>query len=601
MPQAIQMITEKALSYYRFSDPKQARGRSKGRQEDLAAKYAADNNFEIVETFKDEGRSAFRGDNATKGSFAKIIHLAENQILQNEGVKHILIEGFDRMSRMSADEALALLLRIIHTGMTIHTLLDRRVYTRQTVKDPMYLMGSIMIMARAHEESLTKSKRLKDAREANRLKARAGSEPMTPVCPFWLEPTDSYEQDGKSYKFRPDEDRRKVIVYIYELAADGHSIYYITRKLTEEGVPTFRTGKGAAKNGWSTTYISKLLKTEAVLGTMQPRKLDENGKFVPEGDPILNYYPPIIDVDLYNRAQITKRPRNTTTGATGKTYTNLFKELLHCAHCSSAEGQVTMQVRGMGMGRNRKKAYHYLICAAKRKTARHPSKRNFRYDEFERLFLEHVQDFDVSRIGSIRSAVSAVDTLRSQIADTEYGLKNLKNEVESLGKQLDNASDRVMQFITDRLDKKLIEMDGIEMTLKTLNDEYRKSQSKEKRRNHSIDAIAQLKAEMANATGHELYEIRSRLAMAIQSVVTDIRFDAETGNIDVIILDGIRGYRFNGGKLAGSFNLIPQIASGQIPAEAYTSDGQDWRDGNNRSKVVEVGSKRTHLSRLSGT
>jgi hypothetical protein len=564
---------EKALSYYRFSDPMQSRGDSKRRQEDEAARYAAENNLEIVETFRDEGVSGFRGDNATKGSFGKIIYLARNGMLQAEGIKHIIVEGFDRISRMEVDEAYDQFRDLLKTGMTIHTVKDRRIYTKESLKDAMYLMGSIMIMAQAHTYSSMNSYRLKKRREENRADARNGVKRMTSVCPLWLEPADHYEQDGKEYRFSPIPERVRVVKIIYELAAEGHTIYYIARKLTEDKEPTFRTGKGAAKDGWSTTYISKILKTENVLGTMQPCKLDEKGKPIPDGDPILDYYPPVVSVDLFNRAQAAKRPVNHGKGggATGKTYTNLFKGLLHCACCSNGERQVTMQVRGMGMGRDRTKEYKYLICAAKRKTANHPVKRNFRYDGFEKLFLDYVTDFDVSRLIPNRTADSKVDDLKVQIADTEYQIKNLKAEEESLGKRLDRAPDeRTADYVMERISKKLAEITQAEQTLKELNNQIKILQIKEDRRSRSFETMIALRDQMANATGHDLYEIRSRLAMTIQSIVDDIRFDAETGIIDVTIMGGVKGYRFIDGKFEGSYDLLPQVAAGTMPLEAFT-------------------------------
>lgn len=237
-----------------------------------------------------------------------------------------------------------------------------------------------------------------------------------------------------------------------------------------------------------------------------------------------------------------------------------------------------MQVRGMGMGRDRTKEYKYLICAAKRKTANHPSKRNFRYDGFEKLFLDYVTGFDVSRLPSNQSADSKVDDLKAQIADTEYQIKNLKAEEESLGKRLDRAPDeRTADYVMERISKKLAEITQTEQTLKDLNDKIKTLQVKEDRRGRSFETMIALRDQMANATGHDLYEIRSRLAMTIQSIVDDIRFDAETGVIDVIMMGGVKGYRFVDGKFEGSYDLLPQIEGGTLPAEAFIIDGSETR------------------------
>jgi DNA invertase Pin-like site-specific DNA recombinase len=486
MHQAIH-TKEKALSYYRFSDPKQSRGDSKRRQEDEASWYAAQNNLEIVETFRDEGVSSFRGDNATKGSFGEIIYLANSGLIQAEGINHIIVEGFDRMSRMEVDDAYEQFRALLKAGITVHTTQDRRVYNKASLKDPMYLMGSIMIMARAHEESQTKSYRGKKARERGRVAAREGTKQMTKKCPAWLSWNDKFEWKGKRGWFEPIDKRAEVVRDIYKLAAEGHSIYYIARKLTDENVPTW----GNAENGWSTTYVSAILKTEKVLGTMQPCKRNDQNKYVPDGPPIPDYYPAVVSVDLYNRAQEAKRPVNNKRaggGATGETYTNLFKGLLHCACCSNGERQVTMHVRGSGMSRDGSKEYKYLICAAKRKKGSHQSKRNFQYDEFEKLFLDYVTGLDTTRLTPSRSADSKADTLKAQIADSEYRIKNIHTALENLGIQLDTATtQRTGQFIQERIDKKLAELNEAEQNLKVLNGQIKKLQVKEERRSRNHD------------------------------------------------------------------------------------------------------------------
>jgi hypothetical protein len=86
-----------------------------------------------------------------------------------------------------------------------------------------------------------------------------------------------------------------------------------------------------------------------------------------------------------------------------------------------------------------------------------------------------------------------------------------------------------------------------------------------------------LRAEMAKAIDNNLYEVRSRLAMTIQSVVDDIRFDAETGVIDVIMMGNVKGYRFKDGKFDGSYDLLPQIEAGTMSAEAFILNGSEDR------------------------
>jgi len=76
----------------------------------------------------------------------------------------------------------------------------------------------------------------------------------------------------------------------------------IANRLNRQGVGSFRPEiKGRKTKGWQTGYIQKLLSSETVLGTFQPhRHID--GKQVPEGDPVENFFPRIISDDRYYQA-----------------------------------------------------------------------------------------------------------------------------------------------------------------------------------------------------------------------------------------------------------------------------------------------------------
>jgi hypothetical protein len=575
-PGAVSLPREKAIEYLRFSDAVQALGDSKRRQRDLNAEYAACHNLEIVESFEDLGISAFKGRNAKIGAFKALNDMAEKQLFQNSGIRHVIVEAFDRLSRMTLDEAYQQFRTLIHSGMTVHIRTLSTAYDKASLNDPQKLMGALMFMGLAHQESALKAGRLGEVRARDRIKAREGLKEMTTVAPYWLEWNEDYEWKGKKPWFKPIEERVETVRLIYEMAAEGASIYYIHRRLNELRRPTFRTGKGAAKNGWSTSTVSKILKSEAVLGTMQPCKLDEMGKSVPEGEPILEYYEPIISVDLYNRAQAAKRPPNHSQGRTGKAYTNLLKGKLHCGCCSTADRLVTMQIRpSTRQSKNGSKTYNYLHCTAKRNAGAPDHPRNFNYDQLEKLVLDHIQDLDLSKVVVRRSGADEFEGLKVKIAEVEYRLKSLRMEEANLGKQIDGANtEEKSDYLWSRIQKKLVEIDTSETELRVLKAQLGKLKFKESRR-HSVEAVEQLKAEMEGAAGHELYGIRERLAGALQSMIDDIRFYPQTNDVDVIVLGGVRAHRFNDGKLVASVDLVPQVQQGVIPVEAFPTNQQE--------------------------
>ncbi len=159
-------------SYQRISSVKQKKGGGIGRQLELSKKYCDERGWVLDTTFKltDIGKSAFHSknldDNAALGQFLKA---------SKDGFIHkpciLLVESLDRLSRSNVVDALELFLGIIKSGITICTYADNAIYNRADIQNNFTpLMASIIYMARSHDESMMKSKRIK----ADWAKRRAG-------------------------------------------------------------------------------------------------------------------------------------------------------------------------------------------------------------------------------------------------------------------------------------------------------------------------------------------------------------------------------------------------------------------------------------------
>ncbi|OIN72659.1 hypothetical protein BL248_15695 [Ralstonia solanacearum] len=98
---------------------------------------------------------------------------------------YLLVESLDRLSRAQVLDALKVFISILEKGITIVTLADGMVYNTESVGSNFgSLMFSITIMARAHEESATKSRRLKAAWTSKRKDI--GTKKLTGQCPRWM-------------------------------------------------------------------------------------------------------------------------------------------------------------------------------------------------------------------------------------------------------------------------------------------------------------------------------------------------------------------------------------------------------------------------------
>lgn len=149
-------------SYLRFSDPRQAAGNSADRQAEYAKSWAAARGLTLDESLslRDEGLSAFHQRHIKQGALGVFLQAVDEGRIPAGSV--LVVEGLDRLSRAEPIQAQAQLAQIINAGITVVTASDGREYNRERLKaQPMDLVYSLLVMIRAHEESDTKSKRVK--------------------------------------------------------------------------------------------------------------------------------------------------------------------------------------------------------------------------------------------------------------------------------------------------------------------------------------------------------------------------------------------------------------------------------------------------------
>ena len=176
-----------AYSYVRFSTPEQIKGDSIRRQVELSQKYAEAHGLTLDDSLQlnDLGVSAFKSVNAETGKLGLFISAIDSGAVK--AGSYLLVESLDRLSRAEVMTALNQFTSILSKDILIVTLADNRVYTKDSINDIGNLMYSLMVMSRAHEESLTKSKRLSAAWENKRVKARDSGHKLTKTCPGWME------------------------------------------------------------------------------------------------------------------------------------------------------------------------------------------------------------------------------------------------------------------------------------------------------------------------------------------------------------------------------------------------------------------------------
>ncbi len=111
-------------------------------------------------SLRDEGLSAYHQQHVKQGALGAFLKAVDEGRIPSGSV--LIVEGLDRLSRAEPIQAQAQLAQIINAGITVVTASDGREYNRAGLKaQPMDLVYSLLVMIRAHEESDTKSKRVK--------------------------------------------------------------------------------------------------------------------------------------------------------------------------------------------------------------------------------------------------------------------------------------------------------------------------------------------------------------------------------------------------------------------------------------------------------
>jgi len=392
-----QLASPRAYSYIRFSTPEQRKGDSLRRQTELSAKYAREHGLELDEelTFHDLGVSAYKGSNLKgEGQLRAFLDAIDRGIVARGS--YLLVESLDRISRAEILEALEIFLGILRRGITVVTLADNMEYSEEKANKAFTdLIISITIMSRAHEESLTKSRRLKAAWGAKRQ--AIGQKKLTKQCPAWL--TLNPERDAY------DEVPEKVAVVrqIIGMMKSGMGKGVIAKRLNQQGVLTIgleKSKRNAAKGkinianpdrSWYESYITKIVKSRALIGEFQPHRV-ESGKRVPDGEPVPGYFPRLLSDEEFALLQdlISERGRR-SGGNRGRTFSNLFTGLAKCGYCGSTMVYVDKGDDKRGNRNNR--GNRFLVChKAKRGAGCHHIP--WVYADFEDAFFKYAKHAD---------------------------------------------------------------------------------------------------------------------------------------------------------------------------------------------------------------
>ncbi|HAU4928460.1 MULTISPECIES: recombinase family protein [Aeromonas] len=410
----------KAYSYIRFSTTKQAQGDSYRRQIQQAIDYCTEHNLQLDEkAIEDFGVSAFRGSNRIDGALGRFIEAVKGGAIEKGS--YLLVESMDRLSRQTILKALSQFIEILNAGIVIVTLSDGEIFrVTDDGKDFDFakLIISIVYMARANDESEMKSLRSRAAWSNGRKAARESNKVMKNArLPSWL------TREGE--RIVPIPERTAIVSEMFEMAQSGCGYEQIAKVFLEKGYKTF--GKEA---DWRPAGIQAVIKSRAVIGEFQPHVI-ENGERVPDGEPILGYYPTIVSPAVFEEVQhlIGKRSKHSGSYRKG-TYSNLFSGVLRC--------QCGESLRYGNKGRAGSPRY-YLMCP--KHNTHGCSMPHLLYNKVEPQLLQAVSLLAVvmeQRKTTTEKMMALKDELAILRRELELEVKRRKKAAQSM---LDNDND----------------------------------------------------------------------------------------------------------------------------------------------------------------
>ncbi len=327
---------QNAILYLRYSTPEQADGQSEQRQIQGAQRWCKEHGERLVKTYKDLGVSGGKNSDDRKALSALLNDLTRGSI-----PKYLLIEDVDRLSRMLPLDSLNLISKILDYGVTIVSLRDNQTLTKDNWQSSQSFLILTLKTTLANEERQKRIFRGRSAWKQKRLDA--ASKIYTKRVPGWLT-----VKDGRVVKI---PEHAATVKRLFKLSSEGFGIVAIIRMFNEQRIKSFRG------NDWNKAVIYNTLTSEAVLGCFQPKTLI-NGERVDDGDKIPDYFPRIIEDDLFYSVQAKLKQRNTYKGA-GYRYTlnpaknNLFAGLIKCEKCGASLIHLVRSRHG----------YSYLVCA----------------------------------------------------------------------------------------------------------------------------------------------------------------------------------------------------------------------------------------------
>jgi len=497
-------VKRNAYSYIRFSALTQTGNDSVRRQISRAVEFCQKHNLLLNETrYQDLGVSGWTGKNMETGALGAFLAAVKSKKVQPGSC--LIVENWDRFSRLKPRIAYNKLAEIIEAGVDVVTLEDGKFHTKETLDDFATLVSSLAVMQRANEESNRKSELTGAAWAQKRKLAMEGKAVMTRHCPAWL------RLKADKTGFEPIPERVQLIHRIIRLVKEGKGKREIARMLDAEAVPVWSRARR-----WRDNYILELIKSRTLLGELHPLQRKN-----PNGEPIKGYYPAVLDEKTW--ASIQPEKREFTAGPQSDV-NNLFSGLLFDGYHPEYRMKFFMQDKGRGyiylqsdyasvdpLYHERHKA----IAKGKKPGPKPQSREMMHYRDFEQHFMRHFEEMSFHEIMPKRPPAES-NRLAQLTAEKKENDKALTNLIKAL--EAGKESVLVMAQIEKR-----------EGTARRLAKELAVETQKQKAERHAVDSFEEEQERFTELAEASTREARLALRALFRRIIE--RIDLFTAGI----------------------------------------------------------------------
>ena len=239
-----------AYSYIRWSSEQQSKGNSNSRQTKTAEEMCTELGLTLVDTIRDEGVSADKGD-SLQANFATLGRIVKPG-------DYVLVEDWDRITRSGREDMFDAIRGLTRKKINVVICDSTSDNELLVINDKNIGTGRIWNAigegaGQANGENIRRKKKLQSAWDDLKANVAQGKVCRLHNLPCWLK---NSPKDIGNLHYIIDEEKKKIVNDIFKWIARGHSSRDVVRLLLTKGVPNiYHNGKIDCKWGKEWTLI----------------------------------------------------------------------------------------------------------------------------------------------------------------------------------------------------------------------------------------------------------------------------------------------------------------------------------------------------------